>query len=48
MSKYTVIVATRTGEYSVKCKNKQDLDSYLKALQNNEPYFHLVKVKTTY
>jgi len=43
--KYVVTVAAQFGNYDVVCKNKKDLNEYLKVLKKQHPYFKLVKVK---
>jgi len=41
---YTVAVAGPRGNYDVKFKNKEDLNSYLKALEEHKPSFPLVSI----
>lgn len=42
---YIVTVAGLRGNYKIKCRDIGDLQSYLKALRENKPYFHLINVK---
>lgn len=44
MKNHIVTVAGPRGNYQVKCTGKEELESYLKALDEHKPSFRLVSV----
>ena len=45
MKIFTVTVQAGFGPYEVYCKQGEDLESYLKKLKKNNPYFRLIHIK---